>query len=306
MGKSRGNLIAEYGLIMALVALAAITSLAYLGGVLDQSYAKNGDFSQANELFGLLGGSPPGGGNGGGTDGAGPASAVSALPPEAMQAYANAGITGSFEVPIGSANMASSAEGIEKLARMLGVMADTGTLPDGTQMDTDDPRWQIVSGFLNELSAEGTNISTEEFIALKRDGTEEGPASNLSTIQLSMGNYAHVHERLEGYVADNYTPAETQKLMGFVNQASGVISNGADNFVRIGMETFDFGEGAFSINPDDNYGRAMRTVGNAYTPGSIVEIPVKTEVSADELRHAAGAERATDIPAGIQEGTGAN
>ncbi len=296
MGKSQGNFIAEYGLIMALVVLVAVVSLGYLGSVLDQSYAKNGNLSQANELFGLLGASAGTGGANDSTTGTAPGSAGSALPPEAVQTYANAGITGTFEVPIGSANLASSAEGSERVAETIRAIASSGFLPDGTNLEQAfGPKWVDVKVYLEQMAHYGSVISKEEFNTLATLGEPLTARENLHDIQNNMHLYSDYHEQLEEYVNSMFpedSPA-ANSLKNFINTASGVITYGASEFISIADTDHNLG---FSTSPQ-NAPALMKLSGYSATAGDIVVIPVNTNQSANELQQAAD-DMATGNPAG--------
>jgi Flp pilus assembly pilin Flp len=281
MRNQPGNTIAEYALILALVAVIAMPVVTFMGGMLEQSYRNNEPMSKADDLFALLDAKTPSGGSG----------------PEMVETSASSGIkaqpsgqpvgnvyfnynpaTGLVEVllPNGSAtgSTTTSADGTELLAKNLANLLSTYQ-NDLTPVQQDK---------LNQLSSLGYKLAAEERKLLQAyPELATGASIDLnvftgkldSTIYYDYLDFKSMYEMLASQL--NGTDPQTVQIKQVLDTNAALISQLAyKNFIEVQTRPENYGGETGMIGP----AKAGVVSGNIdITAITISETPVVTEAA---------------------------
>ncbi len=285
MKRQLGVSLAELGLILALVVLAAIPAVMFLGNTISDGLNNAGTSVQGADVFALMdapANDPYAGG------------ANIAVATTSVDGSGSSIVSGDGTVPdfgngfeTGSmGTLTTSANGTEMAADALDAMASGQPVNGMDLKGFFGDEWGTVSSMLGEMANAGHNIATAEYDSLvspmnignNLNAIQDTYTQDLASKYVDMYNYLTTE-----YGADFATngPAEVQALWSMVNNSAGIISYGAESFVNQVAASGDYNSASYDSS--NSYKLTENLVGTAFAEGDVYYIPVVTEEAATTL-----------------------
>lgn len=286
MKQHRGISTAELGMILALVILAAIPALMFLGNTVNNGLTDSADLSRADNLFAIMDAktSDPYAG--------GASIAVTTGPTYSSESgsgtvpdFGNGFTTGTL------GSMTTSANGTSLAADALDYLANGGSLttPMGTTSLSSffGSDWGTIDGLLSDMANIGYDIAQNEQTFIDAGGPY---GTTLNEIQGTLvPELSSKYRDLANFLTSQYGsdfatngPAEVQALWATVNNSTGIISYGAKEFVTTGSTSGNYP--VTQYNSNDFQKLTDNVVGTAFQSGDIYETPKTTASAADSLQ----------------------